>query len=162
MDTTNLNSEIKRLFFQLLATGNKYVKHVYSGSISYNVKVEDEYYCHSINFFKNANYKANEDTASDTINKLDIPTIPSNLFVRDFVCDATAKVNDNINYDNVKVSFTIDIYKLGSFPIVNLTEEEYFEAMRIISNISREFKIKQLELLDEITENAIDDLSDGI
>ena len=54
MDTTNLNSEIKRLFFQLLETGNKYVKHVYSGSISYNVKVEDEYYCHSIHFFKSS------------------------------------------------------------------------------------------------------------
>lgn len=163
MDTNNLNSEIKRLFFQLLATGNKYVNHVYDGAIKYYFKIDDTQYCHTIHFFKSYNYVANENEASNKINKLGIPTHnPNTLYLpKGCDCDCDCK-SVAINNDNIKVSFTVNIDKLGSFPIIDLTEDEYAQAMRIITNVCKEFKIKQLEILDEITENALDDLSDGI
>ena len=163
MDTNNLNSEIKRIFFQLLTTGNKYVNNVYDGTINYHFKIDDVRYGYSINFFKSYNYVANENESSNKINKLEIPNRNPNTvyFSKGCCCDCDCKSID-INNDNIKASFTIDIEKLGSFPIIGLTDEEYAQAIRIITNVCKEFKIKQLEILDELTENALDDLSDGI
>ena len=115
MDTNNLNSEIKRLFFQLLATGNKYVNHVYDGTINYHFKIDDVRYGYSINFFKSYNYVANENESSNKINKLEIPNRNPNTvyFTKDCCCDCDCKTID-INNDNIKASFTIDIDKLGT------------------------------------------------
>lgn len=158
MDVNNLNSEVKRLFFQLLTTGNTYIKAIDNGSILY---VINEHHYH-IYYFKDPSYTPDENRVSNTINDLCVPFRGSFYGIPLYgqnVLDYSNK--GNINEDNVKISFELYIEGIGTLPIVNLSLSEYCDAVRIITNVSKEWKLKQLDILDELTED-IDDMSNGI
>lgn len=158
MDVNNLNSEVKRLFFQLLTTGNAYIKSIDNGSIQYEIN-KRIYYIH---YFKDPSYTPDENIVSNTINNLYVPFRGGVCGVP--LCEKNALDyfnKNNINEDNVNISFELYISGIGTLPIVNLSLSEYCDAVRIITNVSKEWKLKQLDILDELTED-IDDMSNGI
>ena len=155
MDVNNLNSEVKRLFFQLLTTGNAYIKAIDNGSIQYEINKRIYY----IYYFKDPSYTPDENIVSNTINNLCVPFRGGVPLYEKNVLDYFNK--NNINEDNINISFELYISGIGTLPIVNLSLSEYCDAVRIITNVSKEWKLKQLDILDELTED-IDDMSNGI
>ena len=158
MDVNNLNSEVKRLFFQLLTTGNAYIKSIDNGTIQYEINKHIYY----IYYYKDPSYTPDENIVSNTINNLCVPFRGGVCGVPLYEKNVLDYFNkNNINEDNVNISFELYIAGIGTLPIVNLSLSEYCDAVRIVTNVSKEWKLKQLDILDELTED-IDDMSNGI
>lgn len=137
----DINSEIKRIFFQVLATGNKFICKCQPGMIKYNINDAEVL----ITYFKNVNYIPIKDY-SNTF-KLDY-----RIITVDYTSLSPVSL---VNSKYVKFNFTINIDGVDAFDI-DLTEEEYADVVRILDNVIKDYKLDKLNSIDEITENCIE------
>lgn len=137
----DINSEIKRIFFQVLATGNKFICKCQPGMIKYSINDAEVL----ITYFKNVNYIPIKDY-SNTF-KLDY-----RIITVDYTSLSPVPL---VNSKYVKFNFTIRIDGVDAFDI-DLTEEEYADVVRILDNVIKDYKLDKLNSIDEITENCIE------
>lgn len=144
MDINNLNSEIKRIFFQILATGNKYITGIFGNCIVY--KINDSIV--NIACIKDLNYTPNNDFSKIFgINQQIVSGIAYTVLGTNYASS---------NLDNIKYNFCLNIEGVGSFDIVDLSDMEYAETMAIITNVIKDYKLNILESIDSVTENYLD------